>query len=218
MRRFVSIAFTVTLAVGCSQAPTSRIQPPPTDPKKNLQQLLAMMSGSFDSSAQAQARPDQFRHIVLHMTPIWRERADGPWLYVEQAAAETADKPYRQRVYQLSARADGMLVSDVFALPGDPLRFAGAWQQPNLLNEITPADLKRRDGCAITLFPTATGFAGATNGNGCASDIRGAAYATSDVSISSGELRTWDRGFDKSGNQVWGATAGPYIFKRRGGA
>jgi hypothetical protein len=32
-------------------------------------------------------------------------------------------------------------------------------------------------------------------------------------------MESWDRGFDAQGNQVWGATKGPYVFdKVAGGA
>ena len=28
-------------------------------------------------------------------------------------------------------------------------------------------------------------------------------------------LTSWDRGFDSNDKQVWGATSGPYVFKKR---
>ena len=48
----------------------------------------------------------------------------------------------------------------------------------------------------------------------CASDLRGAAYATSEVTITPQFVLSWDRGFDNTGKQVWGATEGPYVFLR----
>jgi hypothetical protein len=53
---------------------------------------------------------------------------------------------------------------------------------------------------------------GSTQGDGCASALRGAAYATSEVTLTAGELDSWDRGFDATGNQVWGSTKGAYRF------
>jgi len=59
-------------------------------------------------------------------------------------------------------------------------------------------------------------FEGSTVGEGCGSSLRGAAYATSEVELWPTYLRTWDRGFDARGEQVWGATEGPYVFERVG--
>ncbi len=60
----------------------------------------------------------------------------------------------------------------------------------------------------------AEGFEGSTVGEGCASSLRGTSYATSEVFVADGVLASWDRGFDPRGRQVWGATAGPYLFLR----
>jgi len=51
-------------------------------------------------------------------------------------------------------------------------------------------------------------------GDGCESTLRGAAYATSEVRLTLARMESWDRGFDRPGTQVWGATEGPYIFER----
>ncbi|MBK8230937.1 MAG: hypothetical protein IT349_04755 [Candidatus Eisenbacteria bacterium] len=63
-------------------------------------------------------------------------------------------------------------------------------------------------------MPPAGGYAGSTIGLDCESDLRGAAYATSEVSITKGGIVSWDRGFDASGVQVWGAERGGYRFLR----
>ena len=87
------------------------------------------LTGSFSSQQQAAADPE-FRDIRLHIVPIWTHRPDGPWLYVEQAAAEALDKPYRQRVYRLSQTGNDTFRSDVYLLPEPALGFAGAFAAP----------------------------------------------------------------------------------------
>ena len=57
-------------------------------------------------------------------------------------------------------------------------------------------------------------WTGSTAGKECGSDLRGASYATSEVTISSSTLESWDRGYDAADKQVWGAEKGPYIFAR----
>ena len=58
-------------------------------------------------------------------------------------------------------------------------------------------------------------FEGGTDGQGCESTLMGAAYATSVVVLRANGFSSWDRGFNAVDMQVWGATAGPYLFARR---
>jgi len=177
----------------------------------------AWMSGSFSSAAQAAANPE-YRVIDLHMCRIWEDRNDGFWLYVEQAAAESPQQPYRQRVYRVVNLDDGLVRSDVYELPGDPLRFAGAWRNSELLAGLDVTALLPRSGCSITMSFKDNHFSGGTEGTGCESSLRGAAFATSEVTLSPDRLESWDRGWKADGSQAWGATQGPYVFLRQPGA
>ena len=42
--------------------------------------------------------------------------------------------------------------------------------------------------------------------------MRGASFARSEVEILEDKIISWDRGFDASGNYVWGAEKAGYIF------
>lgn len=189
------------------------------DQKPSLSLLADRLTGSFTSADQAASDPENYFEIVLHMTPIFLDRTDGPWLYVEQATAKTPDRPYRQRVYRLSEPRPGVYRSDVYTLP-DPKAVVGAWSDQSRLNDLKPSDLTLRDGCALTLTwkageGSAPGaFVGSTTGTQCASELRGGKYATSEATILPDRLITWDRGYNEKGEQVWGATKGGYVFKR----
>lgn len=177
-------------------------------------EVAGLLAGSFDSAEQASA-DHEFFNVLLHMTRIWPERSDGQWLYVEQAIATSADKPYRQRVYQVVAEGNAVL-SRVYTVPGDPLIYAGGWRDTSRLAALTAETLSLRDGCAIRLQRQgAAHWAGATEDNVCASELRGASYATSTVTLTARGVQSWDRGYDAAGKQVWGAVTGPYIFVRR---
>ena len=174
-------------------------------------EVAAILIGRFSSREQSEVDESYFAIRLTHV-PIWQDREDGPWLYVEQAAETTLDRPYRQRVYRLVTTDDGVR-SDVYTLPGDPLEFVGA--KAERFVDMTPDQLALRDGCAIHLTDSGNGhYEGATHGKGCLSTLRGAAYATSEVSLRREALRTWDRGFDANDEQVWGAVDGPYEFLR----
>ena len=183
-------------------------------PKENkLSTLASYMTGSFSSQEQATG-DTSFYDIRLEMVRIWPERTDGYWLYVEQASAEHLDRPYRQRVYHLTQQSDSVLQSTVYTFD-DFIRYAGAWKSEKPLSDLSPENLIERDGCAVFLKEFSTGvFVGSTETLNCASDLRGAAYATSIVLIDQNQIYSWDRGFDISGHQVWGAEKGGYVFKR----
>ena len=64
----------------------------------DLETLVSWMSGSFSSQAQAEADSNYY-DIRLEMAPIWQERDDGHWIYVEQATV-----PGIKRIYGILTR------------------------------------------------------------------------------------------------------------------
>ncbi|MFG0246367.1 MAG: chromophore lyase CpcT/CpeT [Phycisphaerales bacterium JB052] len=210
MKHIISIGVLFVLMLGgCANTQSTR-----GDAVPSVKQLKRHLTGSFSSKAQATQDPEYYE-IVLHMIPIWEDRWDGPWLYVEQAVASTADRPYRQRVYHLAQTGENEFVSTVYSFE-DPMSYAGAYQDEFPLSDLNPDDLTIREGCAITVSWDASqsAFIGATNGNDCVSNLRGSTYATSEVFLHMDRLITWDRGFDDNDEQVWGAVKGGYIFDR----
>ncbi len=187
------------------------IPPPPRFvPSKDLMKLAQMLTGSFSSERQSKSDTSYF-DIRLKVTPVWIHRQDGIWLYIEQAMASKLDKPYRQRVYRLSEPKAGTFESEVFTLP-KPSRFAG---KPQEIERLTPDSLSLREGCSVFLQRTKCHrFEGKTADGTCPSDLRNAAYATSEVTLDRKKMCSWDRGYNQEGKQVWGATKGAYIFRR----
>lgn len=181
----------------------------------DVKRIADWMAGAFDSRDQHLADTANYFDIRLHMKPIWRNREDGVWLYVEQAMMGYLDKPYRQRVYHVYLQNDTTVISHVYEME-KPLRFAGVWQQENPLSALSPDSLKDRKGCSILLRKVSdTRYAGQTHDRDCLSSRSGAAYATSEVVLEEHLLVSWDRGWDADGKQVWGATEGGYRFVKR---
>jgi CpeT protein len=177
----------------------------------DLKKLFKTMTGSFSSVEQSKTDTNYY-DIRLHMTPIWQERGIGYWLYVEQAMGEMQEKPYRQRIYRLFKINDTTVVSQVYNIK-DPLRFAGVFKTKNPLTQLTIDSIESKRGCAIFLVKDANGnYKGSTNGKDCPSNLRGATYTTSNVSITNDRIVSWDQGFDANDKQVWGATTGGYQF------
>ena len=181
--------------------------------EEGLATLARWLTGSFSSEQQA-SEDSAYFDIRLHMVPVWESQPEGPWLYVEQAAATALDKPYRQRIYQLSIIDDTTFASTVYIFD-EPLRFAGAWKDSLPLSTLSPDSLELREGCTIYLYPEGDSvFTGSTHGTDCVSTLRGASYAVSEVRLTSDMLYSWDRGFDSTGARVWGAGTGGYVFNR----
>lgn len=178
----------------------------------DLDTLLVWLEGSFSSARQAKLDSSYF-DIRLHMKRIWRHRTDGAWFYVEQAVATALDKPYRQRMYRVQRVEEGMLESIVYTFL-DPSSLVGGWQDTTKFDGLTPEQLVLRRGCEVYMQATGESFVGSTHGTGCRSDIQGASYATSEVTLYFDRLLSWDRGFNSANEQVWGAKKGPYVFFR----
>ena len=176
--------------------------------------LCRWLAGSFSSTEQA-AADTAFHDIHLQMVPIWPERGDACWFYVEQAVGTSLDRPYRQRVYRVAPLGGNLYESAVYTLK-DARAVVGAWRDERPLARLTPGDLERRHGCAVLLRRDPGGeFSGGTVGRCCESTLGDAAYATSEIRLWSGGMETWDRGYTREGEQAWGAETGPYVFLRR---
>ncbi len=175
-----------------------------------LRNLAHLMAGSYSSEAQHEKDTVNYFDIRLQIIPIWKDRKDGYWFYVEQAMNGYLDKPYRQRVYHLKQN-EGTFESVIYLLK-DPLRFTGKPESVELL----PLDsLLEKEGCSVILKKTKDNvYAGGTVGKNCPSDRKGATYATSQVTISEDLLLSWDQGFNEKDEQVWGAEKGGYYFKK----
>ncbi|MEE4273385.1 MAG: chromophore lyase CpcT/CpeT [Thermoanaerobaculales bacterium] len=199
----IAVAATCSLCSGPAAA---------DDPANDLQRLVEWMTGAFSTAVQAEQNLEFFV-VDLHAAPIWPDRDDGHWIYVEQAMREYGDRPYRQRIYRLSEPAPGLFEIRIHLLP-DPGSAVGAWREESPLAEIDVASLTARVDCSIYLRRRGDRFIGSTLASLCTSTLRGAAYATSEVMVTADGMISWDRGFAEGGSQVWGAVSGGYVFDR----
>jgi len=204
------LLFLFALAVfSCKNSEKDNNNEPKVDTELN--ELFALMQGSFNSEVQSQV-DSTYYNISLHMYPIWEDQ--GNFLYVEQALNAMQNRPYRQRVYEVTRLNDSVFSSAVYSLPVDSL-WIGKWKTPKAFDSISKTDLSIRKGCEVLLKRVNKDyFAGKTGDNTCESSLRGASYARSEVEIMSDKIISWDRGFDVEGNHVWGAEKGGYIFNK----
>ena len=183
------------------------------DFSKELLSLAKQMEGNYNTIKQSKTDTGYF-DIRLHMKRIWYDRTDGIWLYVEQAAGKSQEKPYRQRVYRLSETGYNLFESEIFEIK-DPLRFVGQWKYKNPLAGNGEDILISKTGCSVQLKKVGKKmYSGSTYGEKCLSGWRGAKYATSIITIIKEGMITWDRGFDENDNYLWGAEKAGYFFEK----
>lgn len=177
-----------------------------------LEELITMMTGSFNSQRQATIDTN-YRDVTLHMYPIWTER-EGKWMYVEQSLTESQEQPYRQRIYKLSRENDSTFRSDIYTIPNAGL-WVCKWQTPEFFDRLLLETIVLRGGCEVLLVKTSENtFVGKTVDKNCPSDLQGATYATSEVTISEKQIISWDRGFNEKDSLVWGVKERGYEFDK----
>jgi CpeT protein len=182
-------------------------------PDGDLRLLAVWMAGVFNNQEQAR-NTQSYNYISLHTFPIWQERLDGFWFYVEQTMTDQPDQPYRQRVYHLSRINKDLIENKIFAIQNGS-QFVRAYERPEILQNLALEMLVLRPGCSLILRRiNPESFAGSTLGEGCPSELRGAMYTTSQIVINEKQMINWERGYDRGGKQVWGATMGGYIFTK----
>lgn len=176
-------------------------------------ELATLMEGNFNTKKQSLIDTGYF-DIRLNMKRIWPEREDAVWLYVEQSAASSPEKPYRQRIYKLTNKDYNLFESAIFEL-AEPLRFVGEWKSMNAGKSIDPESLIPLEGCSVYLKKVGEQmYSGSTVADNCLSDWRGAKYVSSIVTVLKSGLITWDRGFNENGIYLWGAEKAGYFFER----
>ncbi len=220
------VSASLVMTVGCASRPGAGGGSDLSDGVSARDHLALLMDGTFTSERQAGETaelPDEqrFLDIVVRMERIdaWDGYDDAIYLYLEQAVAQFSDRPYRQRVYKLEQDGPGRVTSTVLWFPddeGEP--YIGAWRDESLLDDLDPSRLEDR-GCVVELDYVGDErsewvFVGSTRGEGCPTTFRGAVRSTSDIQIGAGRFQAWDRGWNDADEQVWGPTAGPYVFDR----
>jgi CpeT protein len=199
----IAVVATIIFTLGCSSHKMSSDKI-----NGNLNELVSIMQGNYSSEAQSK-RDTSYFNISLRMVPIWKSK--GHYLYVEQAMFSKQEKPYRVRIYKVFQRGNEF-VSEIYTLKNEK-EWVGKWKTPLAFNTLTEADVELKPGCEVVLQRISKNkFAGQTGMKSCLSELRGASYAMSKVTVTENEILSWDQGFDKNDVQVWGAEKGGYEF------
>lgn len=203
MKKTVILILLIGLFISCKSSQNNS-----SSVSAAMKELVNIMQGSYSSEKQSIADTTYF-NISLRMIPIWKNK--GHYLYVEQAMFSKQEKPYRVRIYKLSQKGDEF-TSEIYTLKNEK-EWIGKWQTPEVFDKLSENDIDLKQGCEVVLKRIGKNkFVGQTGNKTCPSELRGASYASSKVTITQNEIFSWDQGFDKDGKQVWGATKAGYVF------
>jgi hypothetical protein len=186
--------------------------------------LARYMAGEFDNRQQAIADPVWYVHLHLWLRPVPLFTEDSLTLFAEQANIVNLDQPYRPRILRLypNPTEPGSLQVQFYMLK-NPDAIRGAGRNPELLKQLTTAQIEFLPGCTLSVkqrlvSPNAYEFSAfsATN-TPCSFSYQGKDYQISlGFEATPEEFRSYDKGIDPAtGKATWGALLGPFCFTKR---
>lgn len=183
---------------------------------QQVDEVVAHLVGVMDTSAQAAANPSlsSVRMTTCEIKLQGRSpQNDVVYLYQEQALTSDLAKPYRQRFLEISPSVYSQSVISLSFRPAAPEKLVGLCSQPDSAR-VVEASAIGTPVCRVFLKRSGEDYAGRTPIDGCPANVRGAVRITNQITLHKAGMDTWDRGYDASGKQVWGAKAQSYQYRR----
>ncbi len=190
-----------------------------TQDKTNLNNLITLaswMAGDFSNKKQALENPTLYAHIHVFFRPLPENFFPGIGFYSEQVYDYDLWSPYRQGVHQLIDKGDYVYIEN-YKLK-DPILYAGAARELDILHTITPENIERRYNCSMVFKRDGDKFVGSVEpGNKCLIHKRGCeTYLVSKVELTENTWVSSDKGMDiNTHKQIWGSAAGDLKFEKQ---
>ncbi|NES82101.1 MAG: chorismate-binding protein [Moorea sp. SIO2B7] len=189
-----------------------------SDIKKNERDLMLTlarwMAGGFSNKKQAWDNPKNYAHIHVFFRPLPFDFFQGIGFYSEQVYDYDLWSPYRQGVHRLVQQEDQIYIEN-YGLK-DPMLYAGAAREIEILKTITPDSIERRYNCSMVFKKEGEMFRGGVEGNCCLLKRNGRqTYLVSEVEITENTWVSLDRGMDVNTHEhIWGSEFGPLKFEK----
>jgi len=182
-----------------------------SNPMVDVDELAILYEQTFET-------PEDHQDMIIRdqRIRVTSDALQGAWFYT-QLNTGAEGKLYRQRLSHLQLSADGTaIVQKTYALK-TPESYEDAWEKPELLNALKPADFQSyfTDGCELIWRAKAPdAWAGYVDPKTCVvsskrrnKDIR----IESEVYLSKDIYRTNERGYEMDMTFLWGTKPGEYI-------
>ena len=198
------------LAVAVAGITTTKVW---ASPVNHRDAVVEHLEGTMTASVQPQ---DNAPTIQVQMTTCQvdvPQKTDSVILYQEQGIVGKLDRPYRQRFLEIKSDRTNNLVYSYSYKPSNLenwSNFCNRFPEPRTVSKENLGELV----CTVTLKPFLNVYLGTTPPEGCQAEVRGAVRITNRIILHQEGMDTWDRGFDESGEQVWGAENEAYQFRR----
>ncbi|MBD6620381.1 chorismate-binding protein [Komarekiella sp. 'clone 1'] len=191
----------------------------PSGSSTNASDLLTLacwMAGDFSNHKQSFANPQLFAHIHIFFRPLPFDFFSAIGFYSEQVYDYDLWTPYRQGVHRLVDWGDRIYIEN-YSLK-DPVLYAGAARELDILKTITPNSIERRYHCSMVFVREGEMFRGSVEpGNQCLIPRNGhQTYLISDAEVTEHTWTSLDKGMDvETHEQIWGSKAGPLRFEKQ---
>lgn len=173
---------------------------------QNIKRYTKSISGVFWTEEQ-HLKDSTFDNVIVR-TDLIRIDDDGTyWMYTEQGEFKNYT-PYRKRVYELT-EVEGVIWQRIYYIKNE--------EKYSYLNYkcITNDDIQLKEGCDVWIRYNGRGnYNGNTDGKNCVATFRGSSYVTTNFWVYTKEILSWERGWNKFDEQVWGSERGYYIYKK----
>lgn len=191
--------------------------------QEQLAQFLAWFPGEYDNNEQVwQQREDGLAEADLHerihhrFVPVDLPAIGEHVFFVLQTLDDDLDKVYRQRIYVIEPDAAEEALRLTIYRMADEARWRDAWQDPSLLNDLTPDMLTATPGCEVYWRYNGDDFDGTMKPGACHffSQRSGKEiYITDTLRLTDSEIWIGDKAEDADGNYVFGRDK-PHINRK----
>jgi len=200
------------LVAGCATRPDPTAQ--------FMDQLLAMLPGSYDNLAQARGSPEH-APLRLVIAPVQALLVGDHVFYVQEMAADNPQRVLAQYLYQVNEVQGREMAVASQADFAEPLRWRNGQSNRDLFHALLPQDLRPRAGCDLLFKRDGAGFAAALTGScrGSAADTGEALRVEQRITLDADGIAMFEQRRDAAGRLTYGEEADPwYRFARRADA
>jgi hypothetical protein len=211
VKRFLSAGLALLLA-SCASGPKPD--------EVFMAQLLATLPGSYDNLAQSRASPDH-PPLKLMIAPVQAPLVGDHVFYVQEMAADNAQRVLAQRLYVVNEVPDKQMAVLTQADLAEPLRWRDGHLKRNLFQGMLMQDLRVRGGCDLLFKRDGNSFAAALTGNcrGSARDTGEALRVEQRITLNADGIAIFEQQRDAAGKLVYGDEPDPwYRYARRADA
>jgi len=184
-----------------------------------MEKFSSYLKGDWNNREQSLDFPALWSHIHVCYHPLPMDLLNGPSFYVESAYDYMLDKPYKTAVVQLVENGEIIEMNNFRVI--QPEEFWYGSHDPSLLTGLNIKRLTQLPSVCNTIFEydaEAQLFSGFTKpGKKCIIARNGKkTYLDSRILLGKEFYSSWDIGRDvENDEQLWGATGGPFVFKKK---